>query len=131
MSIPSGYREQLDILQETLGEKRAPYFGPALEYPREGRSIWEGYRGIEEYAREVFPIEEYANGLRWMEEGGGMDTSSDVDAAADSEENQPGFKPVGRPITPAAHHLPLYISGAYTPRSHPEGLEEDFFVGSV
>ena len=123
VSIPSGYREQLEILQETLGEKRGPYFGPALEYPREGRSIWEGYRGIEEYAREVFPIEEYANGMRWMEEGGGMGTPSEID---------PDEKvTAGRPMTPAGHPIPLHITGAYTPRSHPEGLEHDFFVGSV
>jgi hypothetical protein len=66
VSIPSVYREQLDILQETLGQKRAPYFGPALEYPHEAQSIWAGYRKIEEYTREVFPTKEYANGLRWM-----------------------------------------------------------------
>jgi len=24
---------------------------------------------MEEYAREVFPVEEHANGLRWMDEG--------------------------------------------------------------
>ena len=30
--------------------------------------LWEGYRDIEEYAREVFPVEEAANGLTWMEE---------------------------------------------------------------
>ena len=28
--------------------------------------LWEGYRGLEEYAREVFPLEEAANGLVWM-----------------------------------------------------------------
>ena len=32
----------------------------------EARSLWEGYRGIEEYAREVFPVEEEANGKTWM-----------------------------------------------------------------
>lgn len=66
VSIPSVYREQLEILQETLGQKRAPYFGPALKYPCEAQSIWEGHRSIEEYARAVFPTEEYVNGLRWM-----------------------------------------------------------------
>jgi hypothetical protein len=66
VSVPSVYREQLEVLQETLGQKRAPYFGPALEYPREARSIWEGHRSIEEYARGIFPTEEYVNGLRWM-----------------------------------------------------------------
>ena len=32
----------------------------------EARSLWEGWRGMEEYAREVFPIEEENNGLDWM-----------------------------------------------------------------
>lgn len=67
VSVPSNYREQLSVLQETLGQKRAPYFGPILEYPCEAQSIWEGHRGIEEYAREIFPVEERNKGLRWME----------------------------------------------------------------
>jgi hypothetical protein len=34
--------------------------------------LWEGPRGLEEYAREVFPLEEQANGLTWMlDEGDG------------------------------------------------------------
>jgi hypothetical protein len=130
VNIPSGYREQLDVMQETLGQKRAPYFGPDLEYPREARSIWEGHRGIEEYAREVFPIEEYANGLRWMEDGrtlpqgwGGND-----DAEGEFIPSVPG----SRPITPGGLAMPLHFSGAYTPKSHPEGgLGDDFFVGSI
>jgi hypothetical protein len=129
VSIPSGYREQLEALQETLGEKRAPYFGPDLEYPQEGRSIWEGYRGIEEYAREVFPIEEYANGLRWMEEEPSVVPDDDIDAG--DAEDDAGLRGGSRPITPAGMRMPLHISGAYTPRSHPEGLEHNFFVGSV
>lgn len=32
----------------------------------EARHLWEGWRGMEEYAREVFPVEEEANGLDWM-----------------------------------------------------------------
>ena len=32
----------------------------------EARMLWEGWRGMEEYAREVFPIEEENNGLDWM-----------------------------------------------------------------
>lgn len=131
VSIPSGYREHLEVLQETLGDKRAPYFGPDLEYPREARGIWEGHRGIEEYAREVFPIEEYANGLRWMEDG-----RDDGDIAANvqgyftngNSNNYPG----SRPITPGGNGfaIPMRFSGAYTPRSHPEGLGNNFFVGS-
>ncbi|KAK4544209.1 hypothetical protein LTR36_004419 [Oleoguttula mirabilis] len=125
VSVPSGYREQLEILQETLGDKRAPYFGPGLEYPREGRSIWEGYRGIEEYAREVFPIEEYANGLRWMDEEGAA-TPSEADA--DEVEQDPRGS---RPMTPAGRPMPTHVTGGYTPRSHPEGLDANFFVGST
>lgn len=127
VNIPSGYREQLEILQETLGYKRAPYFGPDLEYPKEGRSIWEGYRGIEEYAREVFPIEEYANGLRWMEEDGMSVTG--VSTPGESNGDPIDF-PRSRPMTPANAVTPLHVSGAYTPKSHPEGLHRGFFVGS-
>ena len=32
----------------------------------EARDLWEGWRNMEEYAREVFPIEEENNGLDWM-----------------------------------------------------------------
>ncbi|RMZ11334.1 hypothetical protein D0860_03475 [Hortaea werneckii] len=130
VQIPSGYREQLDILQETLGVKRAPYFGPELEYPREGRSIWEGYRGIEEYAREVFPIEEYANGLRWMEEESTA-PSSVAAGEVDDGELEPAEPRGSRPMTPAGRSLPLHVTGAYTPKSHPEGLDAEFFVGSM
>jgi hypothetical protein len=66
--IPNGYKEHLDGLQALFGEHEAPYFGPDLEVPDEARSLWEGWRGIEEYAREVFPTEEAANGRTWMYE---------------------------------------------------------------
>ena len=131
VSTPSGYREHLEILQETLGKKRAPYFGPSLEYPNEGRSIWEGHRGLEEYAREVFPIEEYANGLRWMDED---NMTTGPNSPSDNHDDDPmnGDAPRSRPMTPAnpGYVTPLHISGAYTARSHPEGHEHDFFVGS-
>ena len=29
VSVPSGYREHLSILEATLGDARAPYFGPS------------------------------------------------------------------------------------------------------
>ncbi|KAI9830024.1 MAG: hypothetical protein M1819_005854 [Sarea resinae] len=64
--VPAGYREHLDTLQQLFGHFQAPYFGPDLPYPDEALELWEGYRGIEEYAREVFPVEEQANGLTWM-----------------------------------------------------------------
>lgn len=114
-------------MQRTLGEKRAPYFGPNLEYPKEGRSIWEGWRGIEEYAREVFPIEEYNNGLRWMEDGNwtAPATPSEHDGGDEGNRNNT------RPTTPAnSQQPPQAITGAYTPRSHPESMHGDFFVGS-
>jgi hypothetical protein len=67
---PAGYREHLSALEETLGQKGVDYFGPDLqqECPAAALELWEGYRGIEEYAQEVFPVEEAANGLTWMEE---------------------------------------------------------------
>lgn len=78
VSIPKGYREQLIALETLFNldnedpEKQPPYFG-SLELerscPEEALALWEGYRGLEEYAREVFPLEEAANGLVWMNEG--------------------------------------------------------------
>jgi hypothetical protein len=73
--IPAGYREQLEALEklfrvdESDPKKQPPYFGdPKLEAscPREALELWEGPRGLEEYAREMFPLEEEANGLTWM-----------------------------------------------------------------
>ncbi|PGG95360.1 nitrogen metabolite repression protein nmrA [Helicocarpus griseus UAMH5409] len=44
-----------------------PYGGNvSLPMVDEARSLWEGWRDMEEYAREVFPVEEEANGLDWM-----------------------------------------------------------------
>ena len=79
VSIPQGYRGHLEALQQVLGDRRAPYFGPAMYYPEESLELWEGNRGMEEYAREVFPTEEAANGCTWMN-----DDDVDVDAAADN-----------------------------------------------
>lgn len=73
--IPTGYREQLEALEklfkldETDPKKQPPYFGDArleASYPTESLELWEGPRGLEEYAREMFPLEEEANGLTWM-----------------------------------------------------------------
>ena len=66
VSIPPGYREQLSGIQILFGEYDAPYFGPDLEAPDEALQLWEGFRGIEEYATEVFPTEEASNGMTWM-----------------------------------------------------------------
>jgi hypothetical protein len=90
--IPTGYRDQLEKIEILFGQLNAPYFpDPDFDYIREpkctrsedsrrssetirkprklttdARTLWEGYRGIEEYAREAFPVEEEANGKTWM-----------------------------------------------------------------
>ncbi len=86
VSIPAGYREQLAGIEVLFGRMQAPYFpGPEFDFSdggtgenekgkpvttkkltQEARSLWKGHRGMEEYAREVFPIEEEANGRDWM-----------------------------------------------------------------
>lgn len=93
VSIPNGYREQLQGLEIVFGKYNAPYFGSDLEGEKsmctvekdtddasgtvveKARALWGGWRGIEEYAREVFPVEEANNGLTWMQEGEGKDHS--------------------------------------------------------
>lgn len=79
-SIPAGYREQLERIETLFGQMKAPYY-PSPEFPppgkgstdpasqrltQEARELWQGWRGMEEYIREVFPVEEEANGLDWM-----------------------------------------------------------------
>lgn len=75
VKIPEGYRCQLEALEELFGmgkddpAKQPPYFGDIeleASCPRVALELWEGPRGLEEYAREVFPLEEQANGLTWM-----------------------------------------------------------------
>jgi len=39
---------------------------PTKKLTVEARELWQGYRSMEEYAREVFPLEEEANGRVWM-----------------------------------------------------------------
>lgn len=82
VKIPNGYRQQLVALEEmyelgkTDGKLQPYYFGTQeLENrcPEQALALWEGPRGLEEYAREVFPLEEAANGLAWMN---GEDTDS-------------------------------------------------------
>lgn len=69
--VPPGYREQLQGVEILFGKHRAPYFGLDIHAPEEAKKLWPGYRGIEEYAREVFPLEEKLNGMTWMNENGG------------------------------------------------------------
>ena len=94
--VPDGYLQQLQAIESIFGKYKAPYFGPDMEKPgtnkevngmggrkngdasaspggegtcvAEARALWGGWRGIEEYAREVFPVEEAANGKTWMNE---------------------------------------------------------------
>lgn len=74
--IPDGYRIQLETLEKLffLGgddpAKQPPYFGDQElddSCPRVAMELWEGPRGLEEYARETFPLEESANGKTWMD----------------------------------------------------------------
>jgi len=75
VKIPEGYREQLEALEKLFDpnnndpKKQPPYFGD-LELdrrcPDDALALWEGPRGLEEYAREIFPMEEEANGMTWM-----------------------------------------------------------------
>ncbi|KAF4627597.1 hypothetical protein G7Y89_g10554 [Cudoniella acicularis] len=78
VKIPNGYRDQLVALEEMYdlgredGSQQPYYFGTKeLEErcPEQALALWEGPRGLEEYAREVFPLEEAANGLSWMNDG--------------------------------------------------------------
>lgn len=73
--VPEGYRAQLVALEKLymLGgadaAKQPPYFGDRkldADVPTGALGLWEGPRGLEEYAREVFPLEEHANGMTWM-----------------------------------------------------------------
>lgn len=95
VKIPEGYRIQLEALEKlfNLGgddpTEQPPYFGDReLEEscPQVALELWEGPRSMEEYAREIFPLEEHANGLRWMED--------DIDAGIEPVED---FEIVGSP----------------------------------
>lgn len=91
--IPAGYRDQLMALETLFSpynmkpSQQPPYFGDkALEEscPEEALALWEGPRGLEEYAREVFPLEEAANGRTWMGEsdsGGDGEGWEELDGA--------------------------------------------------
>lgn len=47
-------------------KRRDSMSGKPKKLTQEARTLWPAYRGIEEYAREVFPLEEEANGKTWM-----------------------------------------------------------------
>lgn len=99
VKIPEGYRIQLEALEALFGmgkddpAKQPPYFGDrALEdsCPKTALELWEGPRGLEEYAQEVFPLEEQANGLTWM-----LD-EDDGDATPIEHQNGGGVATPGR-----------------------------------
>lgn len=99
VSVPAGYTDQLAAITKLYaigavdGSKQPPYFGTReLEdsCPREARLLWEGYRSLEEYAREAFKIEESNNGLTWMEEPsveGEMVTQADDEIDSDDDDD--------------------------------------------
>ncbi|KAI5865519.1 nitrogen metabolite repression--responsible protein [Durotheca rogersii] len=75
VKIPEGYRAQLEALEKLFSlsnndpTRQPPYFGDLeleRKCPEDALALWEGPRGLEEYAREIFPLEEEANGMTWM-----------------------------------------------------------------
>lgn len=53
-----------------------------MYYPNEAIELWEGNRGIQEYAREAFLVEERANGMTWMDEDSEMEDIDEEDESA-------------------------------------------------
>ena len=87
--IPKGYQEQLEALEDLFGGKavkgkNAPYWWNGIfdsaakdidlenkdldANVRLSRALWEGWRDIEGYARDIFPVEERLNGRTWMDQ---------------------------------------------------------------
>ncbi|KAJ9143757.1 NmrA-domain-containing protein [Pleurostoma richardsiae] len=98
VKIPEGYRIQLEALEELYSiakddpSKQPPYFGDEAleaECPKLAMELWEGFRGLEEYAREVFPLEEQANGLTWMLEDDNSGGASNGDSQTGASVVQP------------------------------------------
>lgn len=65
----NGERPRVHAPQGSSQERR-PSVNPARprKLTSEARRLWPGFRRIEDYARETFPIEEEANGKDWMKE---------------------------------------------------------------
>ncbi|KAK3326329.1 nitrogen metabolic regulation protein nmr [Apodospora peruviana] len=130
VKIPEGYRIQLEALEELFSlknddpAKQPPYFGDReLEEscPQVALELWEGPRGMEEYAREVFPLEEQANGLTWMLEDGDHTTVNQHQSQQPTEQHENGA---------AAAAVNGNGNGSLsppqeTPDDEPEGDEED------
>lgn len=92
VKIPEGYREQLEALEKLFSpsnkdaNQQPPYFGDQRlddRCPDDALALWEGPRGLEEYAREIFPMEEEANGMTWMFSDEGGCTCEQQDAIID------------------------------------------------
>jgi hypothetical protein len=105
VKIPAGYARQLVALEKlfTIGQddykKQPPYFGSVeLEKscPEEALRLWEGYRGLEEYAREMFPLEEAANGLTWMNEGEEIQGGEGEDGEGESDDDDDDVLTMGK-----------------------------------
>ncbi len=98
--VPEGYRAQLVALEKLFmfggddPKKQPPYFGDRAlddDVPSLALDLWEAPRGLEEYAREVFPLEEQANGLTWMLDGedDGYDENDDDTSGGQRQQQQP------------------------------------------
>lgn len=109
VSIPHGYREQLEALERLYskeiggddGKGQPPYFGSRhLEdsCPGDAMRLWEGHRGIEEYAREVFPLEEVANGRTWMVNESARTSLNGYENGDDEEAEDDDFLTMGESI---------------------------------
>lgn len=61
----NGERPQLSAAQGTRGSSSSSQSRPK-RLTSDARRLWPGFRRIEDYAREAFPIEEEANGKTWM-----------------------------------------------------------------
>lgn len=100
---PDGYPDHLVILERVLGQGGAPYFGADIEpdSPALSLQLWEGFRSVEEYAREVFPLEESNNGQTWMNVPDDEDVDDididgqddDDDGSSNTEEYDDGMGP--------------------------------------
>lgn len=129
--IPEGYRCQLEALEALFGlghdepKKQPPYFGDvALENscPKVALELWEGPRGLEEYAREVFPLEEQANGLTWMLDEGEGDGSGGGGGDNNAHRNGNGN---GHHADHPHHHLNGYITTLEQVTLDSDGEDED------
>lgn len=77
--IPPGYRSQLEGIVTTLCEGRGEYFAPDMECPETAIDLWPGYRRLEDYAREIWPLEEREHGAPWVEGLSGAQTPALAD----------------------------------------------------